>query len=1225
MGNVTKIIHKKGGVKSIIDLNKTTNITQNIITNSTYQIGEYKESNLPLSDNETLTLMDGRILSNNSYELLFNHIRELLKTNPELFTDINTYNLEVEETGECHKFVYQSYQENDENYTLKLPTYDNSEIFHYICTRLKNTNTDKNLVKAEVNETYVIDPELADTFYITLTQADCHISIKQPTKPDFKYDLDVYFYQKVGNAKVTFDQNVRGIRNDRIEITHARDYVTYIKLTSITQGNVWMYRKIDTWYGATLSDVKAPQYKVTLALSGVGSTDWGRSIRNQSSWQCWAIPNNITFRDVYTDEPMNLKTYYGNQFIIGSRNLTTDTYKECIYHGASAGYNIGTPSQASQQAFDQYKMLETDIKGYFTYYSVSWDIDSNHELAKTLSKNYASFTVGERFRRDTTDTNWHWTIVKPTMNTKFDVTKPGTIYYTLYTNHPMKEISFKYGRSACIGDTWIRTDHTLADNYDGEGYKNYSGVSAQKIKADLYYDDHLVKSQIFDIPNNGGETQCVLNCNDLVTDWQAELDAIEAENARLLAIEKAKSFVGVFNVGENTHAEVYRYITPVADESGSSTETENSESTESTEALEPVLTKIYTLMPGENEVVLKYDDIVRIYNDSEREDVKFSYNKSVFKNKIGDFTSGNVLTYKTEDYYEMEIFRIYDGYVLNLATCQGAGSIETDGTTFVKLIRNNLINKFISFNEICYFDDIEIGDVVVPSSGSTLTFEKCNLVETGNGTNQFIVSELFSNYKIKAVNGTLSQASGLVQTKDSGDIRIFHKDTKLVDIQGNAQETITLSVGDFIETNNVLSVKNVNLQDYNAVKKVVTAVFDDFVIVSQDVISNVADTANGLVHNRVVELLENASAQETNIENYKSISNRTYDLNSNDLMENINNNINILKSNINDLELALSDAIVFDLDQENVDLFRSTIAELSDVVTTLENPDNIDKYEIAIRRALNSLKALNIVQNENLDSRYKGLVTKYNEIDARIPVIKTTENINNDVTDICDMIDTLNSDITQYETLHSEEFSKYTNEYDTNLQLILNNVDLVGSQYNVVSTGSVITNIDSVKRAIFDLKEEVEIPEIESGTESSTEVEIDPETAAKISKNNAIDACVVKLVNARNSIEEVSNDIVQKSQTFNSHIFDLVEMIKVDFEALRVSDSVKIDNILDIVRDNNQIRTLILSVGEYDSQYTDPIITETGVELVTLDYKPIESSTETESGTESNTESDTNS
>ena len=1183
MGNVTKIIHKKGGVKSIIDLNKTTNITQNIITNSTYQIGEYKESNLPLSDNETLSLMDGRILSNNSYELLFNHIRGLLKTNPELFTDINTYNEEVKSTGECHKFVYQSYQENDENYTLKLPTYNNSEIFHYICTRLKNSNTDKNIVKAEVNDTYTIDPELADTFYITLTQTDCHISIKQPTKPDFKYDLDVYFYQKVGNVRVTFDRNVRGINNDEIEITHARDYVTYVKLTSITQGNIWMYRFIDTWYGATLSDIKAPQYKATLALSGVGEADWGRYIKNQSYWQCWAIPNNITFLDVYSNEPMNLKTYYGNQFIIGSRNLGTDTYKE--YVSIDNNYNnSSTPYQESQQAFDQYKMTETDIKGYFTYYNVDFDLDSNHVLAKTLSKNYASLIYNEQIN---VSSGWCWIINKPIIKQKLDVTKPSTIYYTLYTNHPLKNISFKYGTSLCMAYVYYKNNSF----FNNDDHNNYSGVSVQKIKADLYYDDHLVKSQIFDIPNNGGETQCVLDCNDLVTDWRAELDSIEKENDRLLAIEKTKSFAGVFNVGEHTHTEIFRYTAPVKDESGTS-----SSGTE-TEGSEKVLTKIYSLTPGENEVVLKYDDIVRIYNDSERDDVKFSYNKSVFKNKLGDFTSGNVLTYKTDNYYELEVFRIYDGYVLNLATCQGAGSLETDSTTFIKLIRNNLINKFVSFNELCYFDDIEIGDVVVPSNGSTLTFEKCNLVETGTGTNQYIVSELYSDYKIKAVNGTLTQASGLVQTKDSGDLRIYHLDTKLADIKGSGQKTVTLSVGDFIETNNVLSVKNVNLLDYNDVKKVVTAVFDDFTIVSQDVVSNTSDTANGLVHNRLVELLENASSQETNVTKYNEISTRTQNLNSNSLMKDINYNINILKTDINNMNSALSDATILKLDSDNLELFNNTISELSDVVTTLENTDNVDKYEISIRKALSSLKSLNTVQNESLDSRYKGLVSKYSTINDRIPVIKTTKNIDNDVTDICDMFDSLNSDITQFETLHNSEFSKFSNEYETNLQLISDNSEKINSQYSVVSTGSIVTNLDTIKRAVYAMKTD--------GTDSET-----------TAKNTAIESLSVKLVNIRDSIEKASTDISTESQNFNTATFDSLDKIKSDFDSLSTSDHVKIDNILDSVKDNNQIRTLMLSVGKYDSQYTDPIITETGIGLVTLEYVPVESSTETESGSE---------
>lgn len=1165
MGNVTKIIHKKGGVKSVIDLNKTTNITQNIITNSPYQIGEYKESTLPLSDNETLSLMDGTILSNNSYELLFNHIRELLKTNPELFTDINTYNLEVEETGECHKFVYQSYQENDQNYTLKLPTYDNSEIFHYICTRLKNTNTDKNLVKAEVNESYQIDPELADTFYITLTQADCHISIKQPTKPDFKYDLDVYFYQKVGNAKVTFDQNIRGIGNDTIEITHARDYVTYIKLTSITQGNVWMYRKIDTWYGATLSDVKAPQYKVTLALSFIGSTDWGyRNDHRGGVWghndsygaSLWSIPNSISFIDAFTQERMSLKAYYGNQFILGSRNLWTDNNRDY--------FDVGLGSLSSQQSFDQYEMLETDIKGYVSSYELStgtFGRDKNKILVKTLSKNYETDVVpgdGEH-------------LIAPSLNSNYNFSKPSTIYYTLYTNKPLQNISFRAGS---YGSRCYRKD------YNGVNYIiSYTHVGYKKVKADLYYDDQLVKSQIFDIPNNGGTTTCNLDCNDLVLDWQAELDAIEAENARKLAIEKTKSFQGIFNTDSGSRVEIFRNVIN-SNESDPLTESDTS-----TESNDYQFTKIYDIGPNSStDVVLKYDDVVRVYNISEREDVKFSFTKAIFNNSLGTFTSGNVLTYKTDDYYEMSVFRISNNFTITSQRCQGAGSLETDNTTFIKIRRNNLINKFISFNELTYFDDIEIGDVITPSPGAVLTFEKCNLVETGVGTNDYIVSELLSNYKISAKNGTLVQASGTVSTKDAGNIKIIHQGNTILEKSQNTSQTVTLSVGDFIECNDsTLSFNNINLLDYSSGRKVVTAVFADYLLISQDIVSNVSDTSKDLMTENLRNTLTNIENQVEKLQDQETISRILREVNSNSYNTSIENCISQLQDLQNSFDQIYTDGDLLQIGEDDLQLLQTAKNELSDEVQRLvNNKSYINKYNIALERLSNDISLLNEIQDKNLETIYKGIVEQYNTIIEKLPEMKSTDNLTDVITDVSDLITNLNSNISKYEQLHSNEFTSAINQLESDLQLLLNNLENTNTNYSVVNTSSIAINIENIRNNVIGLR-----------------IDKDQLTTEEEELNDSYTSLALKLTRLRDMITETSDNIKSVTEQFYQNVSSIDEGSE-KASSLRTLISVYIDNILDICTENDNVKVLVQSVGTYDSQYTDEISTETGVIVLDL-------------------------
>ncbi len=1156
MGNVTKIIHKKGGVKSVIDLNKTTNITQNIITNSPYQIGEYKESALPLSDNETLTLMDGTILSNNSYELLFNHIRELLKTNPELFTDINTYNSEVEETGECHKFVYQSYQENDQNYTLKLPTYDNSKVFHYICTRLKNTNTDKNLVKAEVNESYQIDPELADTFYITLTQADCHITIKQPTKPDFKYDLDVYFYQKVGNAKVTFDQNVRGIGNDTIEISHARDYVTYIKLTSITQGNIWMYRKIDTWYGATLSDIKAPQYKVTLALSFVGSADWGGGGDNNGYWGSStskaAIPMEITFTDAFTQEPMHLKTFYGNQFIIGSRNLASDSKPDFVARTENSGNNPAISQLSSQQMFDQFEMLETDIKGYVSSYSISNYSDS---FIKTLSKNFTG-----------PGSNLYYLYPCVEIN-QINITKPSTIYYTLYTNKPLTNISFYIGKYI-----WCKR----GDNAFGK----YTRMMSKAIKADLYYDDELVKSQIFDIPNNGGTTTCNLDCSDLISDWQAEQNAIEVENAKKLAIEKAKSFTGTFNTDSGSRVEIFRNVLN-SNESDSLTESDTStDSDTSTESNDYQFTKIYDIEPNSStEVVLKYDDVVRVYNISEREDVKFSFTKAVFNNSLGTFTSGNVLTYKTGDYYEMSIFRISNNFTITSQRCQGAGSLETDNTTFIKIRRNNLINKFVSFNELTYFEDIEIGDVITPSPGSTLTFEKCNLVETGVGTNDYIVSELLSNYKINAKNGTLVQASGTISTKDAGSIRIIHQGNTILEKSGNTSQTITLSVGDFIECNDsTLSFNNINLLDYDSNKKVVTAVFADFILISQDIVSNVSDTSKDLMTENLRNTLTNVDNQVQKLQDQETIKSKLLEVNSDNYNTNIESCISQLQDLQNNFDQIYTDGDLLQISEDDLQLLQSSKNELSDETWRLENNKSyINKYNIALERTSNDILLLNSIQDKNLETIYKGIVEQYNTIIEKLPEMKSTDNLNDVITDVSDLINTLNGNISKYEQSHSSEFTSTINQLESDLQLLLNNLEIVNTNYSVVNTSSITINIENIRNNVMNLR-----------------IEKDELTAEEEEMNDQYTSLALKLTRLRDQITEISDNIKGTTEQFYQNISYIDEMKEIA-SSLRTSVSVYIDNILDIRTENNNTKVLVQSVGSYDSQYTDKITTETGV------------------------------
>jgi len=522
MGKAQQLVFSKNGVKTILDLTNPTITYQTIQTNSPRQLGEIVTSATPLDD-PNLDILDGQYVSGMEKPLFFNYLETTKRKHPDMFVDYGVFDEEVENNGECKKFGIDPENLSDKPQNIRLPKYKQGDLLYYIVTDVKSDVT-KPIVQAEVHDEYEIDPDLATDFYLTLQTKNCDFKIKQPSKPNQKYELHFWIYQKKDNSTCTFPQNVRGPQNNKIDLYISYNYVTHFTLTTITGGEVWMYNYDNFWFAPVVSGLKSPKYKVTVVFEFL---ELNRNVSGQSL--CIPCMSDFQIWDDYTNslikfpgpEYMPDGTYYGhyrNGTGVGARSYAILSTKETSNH-----------MYYTKNDFDAFPMKPHHIKCYFytkdcvPETAIGWRFDSytdtsqyghygdylkpewnNHDYRistgydemrqkslspfRILRTPYSSADTYENLRGQlgtcyfpnvlNGDSNHDHRVDRRTQR---DGTK---IEFTFYTNHPITRFSVYEG------------DRFSYAYYDSG--KAWTDSFVKKMRVSMYWDDELKKTQIYD-------------------------------------------------------------------------------------------------------------------------------------------------------------------------------------------------------------------------------------------------------------------------------------------------------------------------------------------------------------------------------------------------------------------------------------------------------------------------------------------------------------------------------------------------------------------------------------------------------------------------------------------------------------------------------------------------------------------------------------------------------
>lgn len=588
MGKAQQLVFSKNGVKTILDLTNPTITYQTIQTNSPRQLGEIVESATYLDD-PNLDILDGQLLSGMDKPLFFNFIETLRRTHPDQFVDYGKFDDLVSETGECRKFGIDPENLSDKPQNIRLPKYHQGGLLYYIVTDVKS-DVQKPIVQAEVHDEYEIDPDLSQDFYLTLQSKNCNFTIKQPSKPNQKYELHFWIYQKQDNSTCHFPDNVRGPQNNQIDLYISYNYVTHFTLTTVTGGEVWMYNYDNFWFAPVVSGLKSPRYKVTVVFEFIEQN------KNDLNGEAYNTPclHNFRIWDDYTNslikfpgpEYMPDGTGYGSQ--VGNQKIPTRSYAILS--------NKETSNQLyyTKNDFDAFEMNPHHIKCYYysknmcpavysyfnkwnyIYKFVGWqingkapeyvidqiyapflsDITTNNNSLRTkcmspfnclkaneTKQTLPTKTVG-RSADAPTFSVYTYSSVFMTQKGSMSIngyygnfigknvsdTADGTsVEYTFYTNHPISHFTVSEGLAGAY------TNPYRSDSY------------TRKLRVSMYWDDELKKTHIYD-RTSANELEFHLDNVDTIEDIQytpeVELPSVRDADLNLLqnTIEYCKPY-----------------------------------------------------------------------------------------------------------------------------------------------------------------------------------------------------------------------------------------------------------------------------------------------------------------------------------------------------------------------------------------------------------------------------------------------------------------------------------------------------------------------------------------------------------------------------------------------------------------------------------------------------------------------------------------------------------
>lgn len=120
----------------------------------------------------------------------------------------------------------------------------------YAGSTFGNISTGSNVIfheTSDLNPNFEIDSSKGQVFYISLNTDISNISIKSIQDLSIIQRIEIYVYQKKGNAKANFPSNVYGSDSNSISIPETKGFCTKFTLTTFDAGTNYLLERGETW------------------------------------------------------------------------------------------------------------------------------------------------------------------------------------------------------------------------------------------------------------------------------------------------------------------------------------------------------------------------------------------------------------------------------------------------------------------------------------------------------------------------------------------------------------------------------------------------------------------------------------------------------------------------------------------------------------------------------------------------------------------------------------------------------------------------------------------------------------------------------------------------------------------------------------------------------------------------------------------------------------------
>ena len=417
----------------------------------------------------------------------------------------------------------KSYKEILEDYLIQIATEGDIE-------NLMATDGKVNHLEI-VNGVCKIDTDLPSYVYYVETEGNFKFEIsKNPSIENKKITLFVLCKGTNSNNYVQFPINVRGVKNNVINYSNQKNFIHKFDLETHNSGNFWFLDNRGEVFGLPYdTTITAPNEKITIEwdILPQDESDYSdiSNIRIYDEnldavlYPCLSTPDALQYYDseipqsdryIWLDQTNEVLHFYFTGLL---DRTPKNTMVECGTNGSPWWNSQYVTSQANfEKVTEMPDMIEAELS--IEYSNASQDLGLKYPAVPgTLS------AFAHNNSQDDPFTSYGLMLCGSSPDTSYCVNTNAARYghkkvrLTLFTNHKISQIHFLNGAVFIsgprqLGETNGITYGTVANATSSEEYNTvtgyyaskctkYSAHFASKVKTAIYYDDKLIKDDMY--------------------------------------------------------------------------------------------------------------------------------------------------------------------------------------------------------------------------------------------------------------------------------------------------------------------------------------------------------------------------------------------------------------------------------------------------------------------------------------------------------------------------------------------------------------------------------------------------------------------------------------------------------------------------------------------------------------------------------------------------------